>query len=195
MPWSYRAGRQGKITGDHHPPWSASRRACSHFLQHAWETFRSIRKIHCDQGGRFHHRRILGCRRLRTLSQRSSIPMSGSGPAAGDSRAEALKKFSGTAIVPAISQWEVAMLVMKGRLDLKPDAETWFTENLAAPVSLAPLTSDISLESCRLPDFHGDPAERLIVATAMVLGLPLITADEKIVRWKKRRKRIQVIAL
>ena len=115
--------------------------------------------------------------------------------AAGDPKAKKLGNFSGTAIVSAISQWEIAMLVMKDRLELKPDAETWFSENLAAPVSLAPLTSDISLASCRLPDFHGDPADRIIVATAMVLGLPLITADENIIRWNEEKRLLQVIAL
>ena len=54
---------------------------------------------------------------------------------------------------------------MKGRLSLKPDEATWFSANLAPPVSLVPLTSEISLTSCRLPDFHGDPADRHSGAT------------------------------
>ena len=97
--------------------------------------------------------------------------------AAGDPRAEKLRDFSGTAIVSAISQWEVSMLAMKGRLSLMPDEESWFSANLESPVSLVPLTAEISLTSCRLPDFHGDPADRIIVATAITLGIPLITAD------------------
>ncbi|MBX3740686.1 MAG: type II toxin-antitoxin system VapC family toxin [Akkermansiaceae bacterium] len=115
--------------------------------------------------------------------------------AAGDPRAEKLRAFSGTAVISAISQWEVAMLEMKGRLALKPDAETWFSANLEAPVALAPLTAEISLESCRLEDFHGDPADRIIVATALTLGLPLLTADEKIIRWNEAVKALQVIAI
>jgi PIN domain nuclease of toxin-antitoxin system len=89
--------------------------------------------------------------------------------AADDSRAVELRDFSGTAIIAAISQWEVALLAMKGRLQLLPNEASWFTANLAAPVSLAPLTAEISLLSCRLPDFHGDPADRFIVATAITL--------------------------
>jgi PIN domain nuclease of toxin-antitoxin system len=46
--------------------------------------------------------------------------------AAGDSRAEKIQGFSGTAIISAISQWEVSMLAMKGRLNLVPDEESWF---------------------------------------------------------------------
>lgn len=115
--------------------------------------------------------------------------------AAGDPRAEKLREFSGTAIISAISQWEVSMLAMKGRLALMPDEASWFSANLEAPVSLAPLTSEISTASCRLPDFHGDPADRIIVATAITLGIPLITADEKIIRWNEAQRMIQVIGL
>ena len=115
--------------------------------------------------------------------------------AAGDPRAGKLRDFSGTAIVSAISQWEVAMLVMKGRLTLTPDEESWFSANLESPVSLAPLTVEISLASCRLPDFHGDPADRIIVATAITLGIPLITADEKIIQWNEAQRLVQLVAL
>ena len=115
--------------------------------------------------------------------------------AAGDPRAEKIRDFSGTAIVSAISQWEVSMLAMKGSLTLMPDEESWFSANLESPVSLAPLTAEISLTSCRLPDFHGDPADRIIVATAITLGIPLITADEKIIRWNEEHGMVQVIGL
>jgi PIN domain nuclease of toxin-antitoxin system len=115
--------------------------------------------------------------------------------AAGDPRAEKIRGFSGTAIVSAISQWEVSMLAMKGRLNLMPDEASWFAANLEAPVSLAPLTAGISMASCRLPEFHGDPADRIIVATAITLGIPLITADEKIIRWNEERRLLQVIGL
>lgn len=115
--------------------------------------------------------------------------------AAGDPRAEKIRDFSGTAIVSAISQWEVSMLAMKGRLNLMPDEETWFSANLELPVSLVPLTVEISMASCRLPDFHGDPADRIIVATAITLGIPLITADEKIIKWNETLGLVQVISL
>jgi PIN domain nuclease of toxin-antitoxin system len=115
--------------------------------------------------------------------------------AAGDPRAEKLRSFSGTAVISAISQWEVSMLSMKGRLGLKPDEESWFTANLTSPVSLAPLTAEISMASCRLPDFHGDPADRIIVATAITMGIPLITADQEIIHWNEQQQMLQVIGL
>lgn len=77
------------------------------------------------------------------------------------------------------------MLQMKGRVDLQPNLETWMKENLKLPVRLEPLTPEISRVSCELSDFHGDPADRIIVATAIVRGLPLITGDEKILRWSE----------
>lgn len=115
--------------------------------------------------------------------------------AAGDSRAGKLRGFSGTAIISVISQWEVSMLVMEGRLSLEPDEETWFSTNLEPPASLAPLTAEISMASCRLPDLHGDPADRIIVATAITLGIRLITAEEKIIQWNETERMHQVIAL
>lgn len=112
---------------------------------------------------------------------------------AGDPQLGALRNFRGTAIVPAISIWEVAMLASKNRIDLKPDVDRWIRENLQPPVRLEPLHPEISLESCRLPDFHGDPADRLIVATALVLGVPLITADRQTIAWNDRHARLQII--
>jgi len=114
---------------------------------------------------------------------------------AGDPRARALENFSGTAVVSAISVWEVSMLSMKGRLELKPDEASWFSENLEPPLNLTPLTPEICITSSRLPDFHGDPADRIIVATAMTLGIPLITADEKIIRWNEDQRLLQVVAI
>ena len=101
----------------------------------------------------------------------------------------------GTAFVAAISLWEVAMLAVKGRLRFKPDEASWLAANLEAPVALAPLSADISLTSCRLPDFHGDPADRLIVATAITLGIPLSTADTRIIQWNEHQRLLQVIGL
>ncbi len=112
---------------------------------------------------------------------------------AGDLQLGALRNFRGTAIVPSISVWEVAMLASKERIELQPDVDRWIHENLQPPVSLEPLHPEISLESCRLEDFHGDPADRLIVATALVLGVPLITADRQITGWNKHHARLQII--
>ena len=87
------------------------------------------------------------------------------------------------------------MLEGKGMLILEPTLEEWIEANLRAPVELEPLHPAISIESCRLADFHGDPADRLIVATAAVLGLPLVTSDAKIIEWARERSGLKVIAM
>lgn len=111
----------------------------------------------------------------------------------GDKRAKAFNAFQGQPIVSAISVWEVAMLASKGRLELKPDPETWIEANLQDPIEMEPLTPAICVESCGLADFQGDPADRLIVATAMALGVPLLTIDRKIIAWSENHAGLTVI--
>jgi len=63
--------------------------------------------------------------------------------------------------------------------------EDWVRDALAYPgVQLLPLTPDIAIESTRLPDpFHKDPADRILVATARVLNLSVLTEDRKILAY------------
>ena len=87
--------------------------------------------------------------------------------------------------VSVISVWEVAMLEAKGRLTLAADCESWVREALAAPgIRLAELTPHIAISSTRLPGtFHGDPADRMLVATARESGATLVTADESVLQY------------
>ena len=90
--------------------------------------------------------------------------------------------------VSVISVWEVAMLESKGRLTLASDCESWVQEALAAPgVQLAELTPHIAISSTRLPGaFHGDPADRMLVATARESGATLLTADQSILEYGRK---------
>ena len=87
--------------------------------------------------------------------------------------------------ISAISCWEVAKLVERGRLELPVSLETWFEQALNYPgIRIMELTPDISIESTRLPgEFHRDPADQIIVATARVHDCPLITSDERILKY------------
>jgi PIN domain nuclease of toxin-antitoxin system len=87
--------------------------------------------------------------------------------------------------VSAISAWEVGMLEARGRLCFDIPCEEWVEHAFGLPgLSLMPLTPSICVRSCRLPgDFHGDPADRLIVATARELGAVLLTRDESILHY------------
>jgi PIN domain nuclease of toxin-antitoxin system len=84
--------------------------------------------------------------------------------------------------IGTISLWEVAKLVELGRLVLPVTLDEWFTDALAYPgVTLVDLTPQIAIESTQLPgQFHRDPADQIIVATARVLGCDLLTADQRI---------------
>lgn len=84
--------------------------------------------------------------------------------------------------MPAISLWEVALLVAKGRLEFKQELRDWFEQALQQPrVAVMPLSAAIALRAASLgPEFHRDPADRLIVATALELGAPLVTTDRQI---------------
>ena len=87
--------------------------------------------------------------------------------------------------VSAITPWEVALLVERGRLRLGREVGGWIEDVLSLPgVSLVPIEPAIAIDSVRLPgDFHADPADRFIVATARHLDAPLLTADRKILNY------------
>lgn len=89
------------------------------------------------------------------------------------------------ALVSAISVWEVAMLVAKRRIRLDRPVEQWVDVALALPgIELAPLEPAIAVRSTRLPgELPADPVDRIIVATALVHAVPLVTPDERILSY------------
>ena len=92
-------------------------------------------------------------------------------------------------IISSISTWEVALLVDKGRLELSIDVRDWVRKTEGLPfVNFIPVDNTISLRSVTLPgQFHSDPADRIITATAMTMGLPLVTRDDKILNYQHVR--------
>lgn len=88
--------------------------------------------------------------------------------------------------VCAISCWEVAMLVSKKRLGIAMDVQPWITKALERPkINLVPLSPDIAVLSSRLPgEFHGDPADRMIVASCLDRQSSLVTRDKMITRYE-----------
>lgn len=92
---------------------------------------------------------------------------------------------NGEVLVSSISAWEIAMLVDKGRLALSMDVENWLNEVVQIDgVRFLPVNNEIGIKATALPgEFHKDPADRMIVATARTLAVPLVTADEKILRY------------
>jgi len=88
----------------------------------------------------------------------------------------------GQIIVSAISAWEIAMLVQREKLVLSMDVGSWLaTVAEIKAVRFFPVDVEIAVKSGELPgEFHKDPADRMIVATARKLAVPLVTQDQKI---------------
>ncbi|RLA44380.1 MAG: VapC toxin family PIN domain ribonuclease [Gammaproteobacteria bacterium] len=89
-------------------------------------------------------------------------------------------------VISSISAWEIAMLIEKERLTLTMDVDSWLDEVAQIDgVRFMPIDNEITVKSTMLPGkFHKDPADRMIVATARKLAVPLITADNKIRAYK-----------
>jgi PIN domain nuclease of toxin-antitoxin system len=90
--------------------------------------------------------------------------------------------------VSFISTWEVAMLSVKGRLNLDMPTRVWIEQSLSHPaMRLVALDNPtVAVECNELPgDFHADPADRLLVATARIGGYTLVTRDQKILDYGK----------
>ena len=88
-------------------------------------------------------------------------------------------------LVSAITPWEIALLTATGKLKLKRDVTEWLDAALALPgIHLEPLSPAIAVASTRLPgEIHGDPADRILVATARHTGAVLATADQQILDY------------
>jgi len=93
----------------------------------------------------------------------------------------------GAVLVSAISVWEVAMLEARGRLSLSRPVEKWIEAALNVPgVRLLPLEPEIAVESTRLPGgSHGDPTDRILMASARHLGGRLATRDGAILEYAR----------
>lgn len=87
-----------------------------------------------------------------------------------------------TLYVSAISVWEVAMLVEKGRLELALPVADWVARSEALPfLKFVPIDNPLALRSVQLDDFpYPDPADRLIIATALSLDASIVTKDRRI---------------
>ena len=88
----------------------------------------------------------------------------------------------GALAVSAFSFWKVALLHAKGRIRLLEDVRTWRTRLLQDGLVEIPVDGDIAIRANSLENFYGDPADRIIVATALG-GHSLLTADERILNW------------
>jgi len=92
----------------------------------------------------------------------------------------------GEVIISSITVWEIAMLIEKRRLVLSMDIENWVNEVAQIEgVRFVPVNNEIAMKSAVLPgEFHKDPVDRIIVATARRLAVSLVTADKNIIDYE-----------
>ena len=93
-------------------------------------------------------------------------------------------------LISPISAWEIGFLSRprgSRRLALKflPDPKTWFGQLMSGPgIREAPFNADIAIDASYLPgNMQGDPADRMLVATARHLGVPIVTRDRRIIDY------------
>ncbi len=100
----------------------------------------------------------------------------------------ALEAITGTGepvAISSISVWEICMLELRGRLELRIPARVWIgkCERLAL-FHFVPVDNTIARLAFELPEpLHADPADRIIIATAMSLGATIVTRDRKILSY------------
>lgn len=92
------------------------------------------------------------------------------------------EQAGGDIVVSSISAWEIAMLVKRNRLVLSMDVSGWLSAvTQIEAVHFVPVDVEVATKSIELPgEFHQDPADRMIVATARKLAAPLVTKDDRI---------------
>jgi PIN domain nuclease of toxin-antitoxin system len=100
-------------------------------------------------------------------------------------------RSGGTICLSAITVWEIALLVDTERIDLDLPVGAWIERFLQRPgIQPVPLGHHAASRSYQLHRLeHRDPADRLLIATAIELGCPLVTYDERILRFSKRHGR------
>jgi PIN domain nuclease of toxin-antitoxin system len=94
----------------------------------------------------------------------------------------------GTILLSAVSVWEIALLVDTGRIALDLTVKAWVDRFLDRPgIAVVPLDHLAAARAYPLPHLeHRDPADRLLIGTAIALGCPLVSYDERISRFAAR---------
>ena len=103
-------------------------------------------------------------------------------------QADAVLK-GGRLAVSAISFWEIAMLVAKQRIVIEVPLPTWRPDLLNLGFREIPVSGEIGIAAVQLDQLHGDPADRIIVATALLREATLMTVDRKLLEWSGQLER------
>lgn len=97
--------------------------------------------------------------------------------------------MDGELAISAISFWEIALLIIKGRMRRPDSVRELRRQLLSLGITELPVTGEIAIGAGELEDLHGDPADRFIAATAIAHDATLVTADERLLRWRHGLRR------
>lgn len=96
--------------------------------------------------------------------------------------------------IAAVTVWEIAMLAKKGSLRLNGPTLQWITDAVhASRVIVFPMEPAIAVDAAELSGFHGDPADRMIAATARHLSATLITRDSQMLDYAAETRSLRAI--
>jgi PIN domain nuclease of toxin-antitoxin system len=95
------------------------------------------------------------------------------------------ERVGGEILISSISAWEIGMIVARGRVQLAMDVRAWLGEvERIDGVRFVPVDNGIGLSAATLPgEIHGDPADRIIVATSRHFQAALVTGDRKVLAY------------
>jgi len=94
-------------------------------------------------------------------------------------------------LVSSISCWEVAYLTKRGRLSLPMPMDAWMkAATVGSNIAVVSISQEIAVASANLPDVHRDPADRIIIATALVLDAQLVSFDSRFGAYDGLRGRL-----
>lgn len=95
-----------------------------------------------------------------------------------------MRNNPGNLYISSISAFEIAIKTVKGKMELPLPPDEWFREAIRLHgIEEIPITSDIASKSALLPRFHNDPCDRIIIATAMLENMMIITKDENFSKY------------
>jgi PIN domain nuclease of toxin-antitoxin system len=125
------------------------------------------------------------------LDTHTLIWMDGDNPKLGPKARRTIEHAwpDGKVAVSAISFWECAMLLLRGRVELPAPVSEWRLDLLEAGIIELPLNGEAAMIAAQIEMLHKDPADRFIVATASCHDATLLTADQRLLAWNNPLKR------
>jgi len=96
--------------------------------------------------------------------------------------------------ISAITLWEVAQLNSQNRVSLCLSIKDWLNKMIDIPgLILLPITPEVAALSCDLPGFHKDPADKIIVASALIAQAKIVTRDGLMLKYSKLKNLVEPV--